>query len=285
MRAPLLSLLLPLALAGCLKDPVTSAEGYRCALDGDCDEQTWCIAKRCVMRVDAATRPGPQNTGAPHDVALTPSGPLSLSTAGQVLENLEVAGCVQIRAERVTLRRSRIRCSQGFWAVQISAAGAVLEDVEIDGTGSDSLAAIGGPVTLRRADVHHVYRGAVLGSGSTVEASWFHDLTGATAQGVVADATHDVTVRKSSIELGATQHGSAVDVSTNTTRLEDVLIEANWVQGGDFTVRAGADDGARIQVNDNRFGRGYLQGPLWVGPNTLHARNVFDDDNSEVPLQ
>lgn len=83
-------------------------------------------------------RPGPLNTGPTG--ALTPSGSVTASTAGQIIQNLDITGGVTVSADDVTIRNCRIRAVQNsntFYTVTRSGTptGLVIEDCDIDGNG------------------------------------------------------------------------------------------------------------------------------------------------------
>lgn len=217
--------------------------------------------------------PSPSTTGVPAGTRLRPSGALVLSTPGQVVDGLEIAGNVLITANDVTIRRSRIR-SRAYSVVEIGedVTGTLLEDVEPDGTGravDDN--GIYGEATVRRADIHGVDVGAVLESDSVLEDSYIHGLIapGSSAFiGVVIDGDRtDVVVRHNTIIVTAEQT-AALLVSNYFGPVHSIRVEDNHLSGGAFTVEVdggftgGAIDDVRVATNrfgSHRFGYGAVR--------------------------
>ena len=74
--------------------------------------------------------PGASNTGVPAGTTLTPSGGLTIGTAGAVIDGREITGQVVVNAPNVTIRQSRIR-SNAMWVIDNNSTGLVVEDSEI----------------------------------------------------------------------------------------------------------------------------------------------------------
>jgi hypothetical protein len=74
--------------------------------------------------------PGGLHVGVPPGTALTPSGGMTISTAGAVINARDISGQVVVRAPNVTIRNSRIR-SNAMWAVDNNSTGLVIENSEI----------------------------------------------------------------------------------------------------------------------------------------------------------
>jgi hypothetical protein len=266
------------------RDPLQGARGFQCVVDTDCDSTTWCIEGSCTERVDAGAKPSQYNTGVPRNVALSASGALSITQDGGVVDGLDIQGCVVVLANGVTIRRSHIRCG-GYYVLEVAGTNTLIEDVEIEGTTASDVgyAVIGADLTVRRANIHGLSRGAYIGSNVLIDSCYVHDLVGTGAMGVGSDAANQLTVQNSNIDLAGLD-GWAVMVDGAQGPLTNVLVEANWLNGGSWTVRAGDPNGSNIQINDNRFGRGATTGPLYLAPNATQARNVYDDNNAPVPV-
>jgi hypothetical protein len=118
---------------------------------------------------------------------------MTITTPGTVIDSKEIIGCVQIRANNVTIRRSVVRvtadCANGM-AIDTGDenrfTGTLIEDVEIDGGNfSPDGAGIGyAGFTARRVNIHNTGSGLRLGRGGTstlnmtavIEDSYIHDL-------------------------------------------------------------------------------------------------------------
>jgi hypothetical protein len=94
----------------------------------------------CYSSPHTCGYPDATNTGVPAGTTLTPSGSITASTNGQVIEGKDITGTVVIAADNVTIRDSRIFTkSTGSTAVININNGAdnfTLEDSEVGGNGS-----------------------------------------------------------------------------------------------------------------------------------------------------
>jgi len=207
--------------------------------------------------------PGPSTTGVPPGVRLTPSGPLEVKRDGQVVTDLHITGYVNVYARDVVIRRSRITCTTGPFAIRTlgSAVNLLVEDVEIDGQDVAAAAVHLDDYTLRRVDVHHVRDGLRLGSRTAVVDSWIHDL----AQGPgthgdclhVSDAT-DVLIRHNRLDA---YHHDTGDAANSCLLLDGAVhnlrFEENYCDGGAYSVTILPElVASNVVVRDNIFGRG-----------------------------
>ena len=223
--------------------------------------------------------PSASNTGVPAGMHLRPSGALVLSTPGEIVDGLDIAGKVVITANDVTIRRSRIR-NRAYSVVEVAedVTGTILEDVELDGTGQAvDNNGIYGEATVRRADIHGVAYGAVLDSGSVLEDSYIHGLLGpgsAAFAGVVVDGDRtNVTVRHNTIIATAAQT-AAVLLSNYFGPLESIHIEGNHLSGGAFTVEV--EGGFTGGVIDDVRIAGNRLGAHRLGYAAIHAAALAD---------
>lgn len=188
---------------------------------------------RTVLLLVSVVKPGPGNTGVRQQYAgLTPSGPLTVTTPGAVIDGLDITGTLTIAAHNVTVQNSRVRAikNAGVYSVAWSnVAGAPptglrLIDVEIDGNGTNGgdvgpypsgwsqSAAIQPGIGYEaiRCDIHGHTDGLKpqdnpAGSAILVDRCWVHDLvTYYSAAGaithndvlqVAGGGAHDLTVR------------------------------------------------------------------------------------------
>jgi len=219
--------------------------------------------------------PGPATTGVPTGTMLQNSGGLVVTTDGAVLDGLDIDGCVDVKADDVTIRRSRIACARPTTAVRLydGYAGLTLEDVEIDGRGMVSKAVGFAHYTLRRVDIHDVIDGPRLGDETIVEDSYVHDLV--RTEGSHNDALQitggtDIVIRDNTLAAFSEQTGdffnAAIMIGSTSAPVRDVLIEGNFLDGGNFTVNFRGDlVGSNIVGRDNTFGPHHRYGPLARG--------------------
>ncbi|MDY7102041.1 MAG: right-handed parallel beta-helix repeat-containing protein [Actinomycetota bacterium] len=191
--------------------------------------------------------PSAATTGVPTGTNLTPrSGTITLSQAGQVLEGVDLNGCVKVTASNVVIRKSRITCDKASGTNAAirqsgSASGLLIEDVEITGPSSNYAQAgiySGNAYTVRRTEISGHDDGAFLGSGTVIEDSWIHSL--AASPGAHNDTLQmvggsDVTIRNNRLEHRRDQT-SAIIIKSDLAPIDDVTIEGNYLAGGSFTV-------------------------------------------------
>lgn len=238
-------------------------------------------------------RPDISNTGVPAGTVLRPSGPLVVTEDGTVIDGLDVQGCVQVKADRVTIRRTRIRCDSWYGVrVHDGFRGTQVEDVEIDGRGfTGSVGVSGSSLTLRRADIHDVGDGVRVGSNSLYEQNFIHDLAiggGSHNDGMqVAGPATNVTIRGNTI-VHVRRQTSAIIVKADRGPISDVLIEGNRLNGGTYTlyVYSTPEHVTRdATVRHNRLGRDHVYGPIATkDPQGLRWEgNVWLDTGEPIP--
>lgn len=231
------------------------------------------------------------------------AGDVMVRTDGTVIEGMDLEGCVVVRANDVIIRNSRIRCGGGAmtpFPVRIidGFTGLLVEDTEIDGLNRAKVALIGSNWTARRIDVHSATDGLRMGTNTTVEDSYVHDLSR-------LPETHNDTVQTiggNSIRIvGNTllaynqRTDDAMNGAIQTGRLHSplvgMLVEGNYLDGGSYTVRGGSGprDGHLITdyvFRDNLFGPNCMYGPVaGVGsPVTWEPNNRWADTGESIGL-
>ena len=86
--------------------------------------------------------PSDATTGVPAGTSLQPSGSVTVSTNGAVIDALSVNGTITINADNVTIRRTRVETSAAL-GIRINGRNALIEDTEVFGTANSCAAAIG----------------------------------------------------------------------------------------------------------------------------------------------
>lgn len=260
---------------------------------------------------------------------------------GQVIENLEIFGSVNLKAfTGVTIRNCviwgtmRTGTDTAFIIfADDNGRGAIIEDCRLNGRGNVWCSGVrGGNYTMRRCEITNAPDGICLTSqvgNVTVEASWIHngyfmEWTATTPNMPYAGAyyTHvdgvqfhrgrNYTFRGNMIggsRFVAQHHTGYLDQiqgaddmynsafmikqevdNSTANKIENVLIENNWLCGGAATVNltSGRDnDFSTLVMRNNRFVRS-TWGPqkyILSGPGLGRlSGNVFDDDGSAVPI-
>ena len=238
-------------------------------------------------------RPGPNNTGPYNESILVPSGGMTITVDGTVIENVDVTGSIKVTANNVTIRNFRVDGGMTSWyGIQVPPgfSGVLVEDGEILHTKSAGLYAEG--TTGRRLNIHDCGTDAMkLADNSLVEASWFHHL------GLNAEAHADgcQTRKGSNIVLRGNFFDMPIDIGggykSNSASINDAalapmsnfVMDGNWINGGNYTIYLSAAKGysfSGIQIINNRFGRDYRYDVLRLKGDISNYNidgNVWDD--------
>ena len=244
------------------------------------------------------TPPGPDNTGVPAGVTLRPSGDLVVTDPGSVVDGLDVIGCVRVLASDVTIQNTRIRCGDPVTAnvVQVGdgVTGLLVVDSEIDGLGRADIGVGWNDYTLRRVDIHGTNDGVRLGDDVLVERSWIHDMT---RKGdlhpdcVQATQGSDITVRGNTLDVYSRGTGDLNNAAvmlgseTGSRVLERVLVEGNWLNGGNYTVNVRQDaDLDGVVFRDNVYGPDSRYGPAQAPAGVEFDGETMADPDEEWSL-
>ncbi|NIX75684.1 calcium-binding protein [Microvirga terricola] len=185
--------------------------------------------------------PNASNTGVPAGVILTPSGGITVTKAGTVIEGLDIKGQVNIQAANVTLKNCKIT-SSGYAPVNIKSGltGVVVQDCEINGTGSnnDGSHGIAGQGTFLRNNIYNVENGInVQGNNTVIDGNYIHDLNASGAphyDGVQIDGgVSNVTVTHNTV-INNQPGVSAVMVDNYFGAVSNIKIDGNYLAGGGF---------------------------------------------------
>ncbi|MFI6761402.1 hypothetical protein ACIBF5_19920 [Micromonospora sp. NPDC050417] len=241
--------------------------------------------------------PAAESTGVPAGTVLRESGSLDLRKPGEVISNLNITGCVTVRAANVVIRNSRITCDSATFSIRTyeSASNLVVEDVEINGMGRNSSAVCCANYTLRRVNIHNVVDGPRLSTNTTVVDSWIHDLAR------VPDSHNDtlqttggdnIVVRHNRLEPHKPGTEDPLNAclmigSTTSDSVTNLLVEENYCDGGNYSIGV-RDDlvASNIVIRGNRFGRNFRYGVIarsdQAGISWDRSSNVWFDSGQPV---
>lgn len=224
-------------------------------------------------------------TGVLPGVTRTNSGSITTSSAGQVIQNLNITGRITVNHNNVTIRNVKITSPNGIAITNIAsgATGLLIEDVDLDGTGNTTGASAVDfrNYTLRRANIHDFGEGPGCGGGATMEDSYLHDFTDQSASGA-----HQDGVQCESDDNNIVRHNTILMNRPNGTVLNAAIVfggntlnntaEYNLVGGGGYTLYQGQAGGTfrhnrwtEVLVPAGYFGPVYE--PSNVGPWTPEA--------------
>ena len=212
-------------------------------------------------------------TGVPPGTTLTPSGGLTISTAGAVIDGRDITGPVVVNAPNVTIRNSKIR-SNSFYVIDNNSTGLVVEDSEIlnrpvSGQPNCHNGISEANFTVRRTEIAGCENAVGIGGDNVVlEDNYVHDLdtTGPSyvwgndphTDGIQMDPGSDnIVIRHNSIDPTTTGATSAIIMGVNGSQ-SNVRIEDNYLdgRGASYALYANRQTSPNIFVNRNRMQRG-----------------------------
>jgi chitodextrinase len=221
-------------------------------------------------------------TGVPPGTTLTPrQGPITVTTAGAVLQNLDITytgsePAVSVNAPNVTIRNVRVR-SNGIALIQVNVGGSLLiEDSELinqpaAGQPNCHNGIATGSYTARRLEIRGCENGAEMFRGNVVfEDNYVHDLDNVGPSYVFGnEAPHsdgvqlnggatNVVIRHNTIDpIPSGERGGTSGIIGNTSG-DNVRIEDNTIDGGGSSYAIYVPRTAKSAwfVNRNRLGRG-----------------------------
>jgi len=264
------------------------------------------------LRLGSGSGPDPDasNTGVPTGVTLTNSGSIVTTSNGQVIQNLNVTGSIEVRHSNVTIRRCRITGPFSIWAGigrNNSSTGTLVEDCEVNGNRALGSYGIGVSGTVRRCRVWGVENGLNPQANSTYEDNYVYGLN-PTGTDPHSDAvpmqggTSNVIVRHNTLDItGASGFNAHFFINSYFGATDNVLIDNNLLVGVP-AVRQGFNfysyrDGTwpsltNVRITNNRiklapwgvFSDQYGNGPGRVNVLTEWANNTNIDTGAIIPI-
>ena len=194
--------------------------------------------------------PDASNTGVPAGTTLTPSGGVTVSQAGAVIDARDISGPVVVNAPNVTIRRSRIR-TNAMWVVESNSTGLVIQDSEL----------LNRP-TAGQNNCHN----AIGSSGFSVVRSEISGCENAADIGgdnvtMTDNYIHDLDTTGPSYVWGNDPHTDGLQMSPGA---DNIVVRHNWI---DPTVGGGATSAIIMGVNG-------AQHNVWIEDNYLDGRNA-----------
>ena len=232
--------------------------------------------------------PNASNTGVPKGITLKASGSLVITKAGTVISGLNIDGCVDVEAANVSIVNSKITCSRSGTAVHVfDGASLTMTNSEIDGAGRTDQCVGCDNYTLQGVNIHDCVDGIKMGSNDVIEGSYVHDLVRLSGthndaiqtQGGSNDVVKDNTLMAYNAATDDPMN-AAIQTGTLNQNLSNVVVEHNYMDGGNYTVNAGATSTAGYSIKgyvfkDNVFGTDYRYGVV----DGLGSGITFDSSN------
>ena len=221
------------------------------------------------------TTPSTGGYGVPAGTKLTSSGSVTVSKSGSVVSGLDISGCLTVTASNVTIKDTRISGTCDL-IVNNQGRDLVLDHVEIDGRGSAGTLGIGyNAFTIRNGYIHGVGDGVRANGDVTVQNSLITDLAsggGSHNDGIQITEGRNISIVGNVIENRNTQT-SAILIGADQGSIANVLVEANVLAGGGYSLYGGArppggNSISNIVIKNNRFSTKYFATGGRYGPMT-----------------
>ena len=205
------------------------------------------------------------------------TGPTTITTSGTVIDGADIQSALTIRANNVTIKRSRILGdSTDSYVVQQASgfSGLTLSYVEVgplSGQHPDrAVASFGTGLTVDHAYVHGTQRGIATGDGTTVTNSYIDDLYNSSQNHSTAvmslGGTNNVVLKGNTLGCSTGYCSSALSVYPQVDfggANNNWTIDSNLFNGGSYCVylgytpSAGESPNTNMRVTNNRFGTKY----------------------------
>jgi hypothetical protein len=252
---------------------IAPASGASVALSCSSTEE-WTAPERGSVELPPGLRLCPEGS----------TGPTTVDTPGAVVDGWDLRGGLVVTAPGVVVQRSRITGDGSTdYGIATSGNGTVrVQDTTI--TGRFGRAALGGSRwTAERVEIVGVAGdGAHAGRGCRLLASALSRFEPGTGTDGVEVRAGDVVVEGTTVRMGEA-HRSAVHIAPDEDGPDDgpVVLRANVLGGGGYSVVQPGPASAEVELVDNRFARDAREAPLRV-PAAVRERGSTYLDGAPV---
>ena len=236
------------------------------------------------------------------------NGDVTVSQDNTTIDAEDIHGFLVVQASHVRIMRSIVRggtATQNSDGIRVkSGTDILIENTEVAIANPSAYidGVSGSNFTVRRANIHGGVDGMKLGSNSTVECSYIHDLVSFASdinQG--GGPTHNDAIQ---ILSGTTIHivgnqlvaaknqNAAIQVTQDFGAVGDLHIESNWADGGGCTFNIAHKVLASltgVTIINNHLGRntGFANCGILISTQTTttESGNVYDPDGAAVVHQ
>ncbi|MGV1005764.1 MAG: discoidin domain-containing protein [Candidatus Nanopelagicales bacterium] len=234
------------------------------------------------------------------------TGPNVITTAGTVIDGRDISGAIEVRADNVTIRNSRILAPSSANYVVLQRPGfaglklSYVEVASLSGQHADrAIASWGTNMTVDHAYVHGTQRGIEVGDGTVISNTIADDFDNSSSSHASAlmslGGAANVTVVGNVLGCNTGRCSAAMSVypqvdfggpNTNWT------IDSNVFNGGGYCVylgyspASGEEPNTNMKVTNNRFGNKYnaqcgYYGP--IGSWSWSAGNIWTNNTWYAP--
>jgi hypothetical protein len=243
----------------------------------------------CVVSPHSCGFPDATNTGADCS-SLAPSGSITVSTNGAVVEGRNISGSITVQASNVTIRNDCVT-SGGIYPVHfVSGSNLTVENTTITGRGGNCARAVepaGNGAVMDQLNVSGCEDGIQMYNNDVLENSYIHDLAFTSSShndGVQQNAGHNDVVKHNTI-FNPHNQTSCVNFTTDFAGISDITITGNLLNGGNYTVYSrsgGHGNPTGVSVTGNHFGSADVFGLVSADGSVAWSGNVADSTGQAV---
>ena len=225
--------------------------------------------------------PDASSTGVPAGTPLTPSGGMTITRPGTVINGLDITGDVFVRAANVTIENTRVtgRIDTGD---QGAYPNAVFRRVDV--VGPDDAATDGGypgvgygAYTCDGCSVRGWGKGFMVNDNVTIKNSWVSDIQvfgdpgegGSHNEAILSLGGRNITIVGNRLDAGDADNVSAsLALYSQWSAFDAVLVQGNLFDGGGYCLYAGlggAYGASNSRFLGNTFGDKYNPNCGWYG--------------------
>lgn len=254
---------------------------------------------RCLAALADCGYPDASSTGAKGQLTVH-VGKLVTSKDGQVVENLDIQGCLQVVNKNVTVQNVKIEGGCTYSLDTSKATGpTTISDVTVLATSGQAAAVVLRDGTATRLDVSGGNDGVKIWGGAAVTFadSYVHDLTRTTGShddAVQVQSGGDVVLQHLTLLPfdGTDPMNSCVQIGALTGNLASLTMTASICDGGNYSINANNTGvgttvtAGPLTFTGNRFGTDYRYGVkahLGAPLSTTWSNNVDDTTGQLIP--
>ena len=277
----------------------------------------------CATKPSACGFPDASNSGVPAGTTLRSvpgqltSGPgwhydsrgwIAVDGDGAVLDAITTTASIDVTANNVTIKNSRLTVKGETWAIATRhTTNVTIQSNDITAparTGSSRLMVgikdiYGDSANLKVIDndISFTSTGVQIESG-TIQDNFIHDLgylAGDHLNGITSNGGSTALLIKHNTVLNDYQQTDAISLFQDFGAQRNRTIDNNLIAGGGYTLYSGANPGKEstatgIKVTNNRFSRIYFANSGYYGPSTAYTSaggniwsgNIWDDTGKTV---
>ncbi len=242
-----------------------------------------------------SSKPDATNTGVPNGTNLTAyTGPMTITTAGTVIDGKIITGSLVISANNVTIKNSKIHAT-GYYGITsdgptntkvlYSELYALSSDTQYVGLNASNTFFCG----------NHVYgfeNALTIGGGNTIQANFIEKLdssaSGPHYDGIEVYSGSNTAIWGNNI-LMTDKSGNwladtgAINVTPTWSNVSNIVIHGNWIGGGSNTLNLDEQGGYKLTnltVTNNRWYGSAPKGYAAFGP--IRAQNLISTFTGNV---